>query len=50
MMHRIRKKLDNDGWFFDFYSRAYQKRPRMIRAAIANAHAHGEWIGGTSSG
>ena len=50
MMHRVRKKLDNDGWFFDFYSRAYQKRPRMIRAAIANAHAHGEWIGGNIFG
>jgi len=50
MMHRIRKKLNPDGWFFDFYSRAYKKRPRMIRAAIANAHAHGEWIGGNIFG
>src|SRR5688572_9735514 len=50
MMHRVRKKLNNDGWFFDFYSRAYRKRPRMIRAAIANAHAHGEWIGGNIFG
>ena len=50
MMHRVRKKLNNDGWFFDFYSRAYQKRPRMIRAAIANAHAHGEFIGGNIFG
>ncbi len=50
MMHRVRSKLHNDGWFFDFYSKAYRKRPRMIRAAIANAHAHGEWIGGNVFG
>jgi hypothetical protein len=50
MMHRVRKKLNNDGWFFDFYSNAYEKRPRMIRAAIASAHAHGEWIGGNIFG
>ncbi|MDX6582622.1 MAG: hypothetical protein QOI10_1806 [Solirubrobacterales bacterium] len=49
-MHRIRKRLHNDGWFFDFYSTAYHKRPRMIRAAIASAHAHGEWIGGNVFG
>jgi hypothetical protein len=50
MMHRIRKELDNDGWFFDFYSTAFRKRPRMIRAAIANAHRHNEWIGGNVFG
>ena len=50
MMHRVRSVLHNDGWFFDFYSGAYLKRPRMIRAAIADAHAHGEWIGGNVFG
>ena len=50
MMHRVRKKLDNDGWFFDFYSTAFRQRPRMIRAAIASAHAHGEFIGGNVFG
>ncbi|HEY8002062.1 MAG TPA: hypothetical protein VID76_09005 [Solirubrobacterales bacterium] len=50
MMQRIRSELDNDGWFFDFFSTAYRKRPRMIRAAIASAHAHGEWIGGNVFG
>jgi hypothetical protein len=50
MMTRIRAALDNDGWFFDFYSTAYRKRPRMIRAAIASAHANGEWIGGNAFG
>ncbi len=50
MMERVRAELDNDGWFFDFYSTAFRKRPRMIRAAIASAHAHGEWIGGNVFG
>jgi hypothetical protein len=50
MMHRVRSVLHNDGWFFDFYSSTYLKRPRMIRAAIADAHAHGEWIGGNIFG
>jgi hypothetical protein len=50
MMSRIRAKLDNDGWFFDFYSKAYRKRPRMIKAAIEWAHAHGEWVGGNVFG
>jgi hypothetical protein len=50
MMHRIRTRLNNDGWFFDFYSKAFRKRPRMIRAAIASAHAHGEFIGGNAFG
>lgn len=50
MMHRVRSKLNNDGWFFDFWSNAYEKRPRMVRAAIASAHAHGEWIGGNIFG
>jgi hypothetical protein len=50
MMHRVRKRLDNDGWFFDFYSTAFRERPRMIRGAIANAHAHDEWIGGNVFG
>lgn len=50
MMSRVRAELDNDGWFFDFYSTAYRKRPRMIRAAIASAHAHGEWVGGNVFG
>ncbi len=50
MMQRVRADLDNDGWFFDFYSTAFRKRPRMIRAAIASAHTHGEWIGGNVFG
>jgi len=50
MMHRVRKELDNDGWFFDFYSTAFEQRPRVIRAAIFSAHTHGEWIGGNVFG
>ena len=50
MMGRVRSELHNDGWFFDFYSPAYRRHPRMIRAAIASAHANGEWIGGNVFG
>lgn len=50
MMSRIRADLHNDGWFFDFLSKAYRKRPRMIRAAIEWAHSHGESIGGNVFG
>jgi hypothetical protein len=50
MMGRIRARLGNDGWFIDFFSKGFRKRPRMIRAAIASAHAHGEFIGGNAFG
>jgi hypothetical protein len=50
MMGRIRARLGNDGWFLDFFSKGFRKRPRMIRAAIASAHAHGEFIGGNVFG
>ena len=50
MMKRVRSRLHNDGWFFDFYSVAFRRRPRMIRTAIESAHRHGEWIGGNVFG
>ncbi len=50
MMRRLRAKLNNDGWFLDFYSQGFRKHPRMIRAAINSAHGHGEWIGGNVFG
>jgi len=50
MMRRVRSRLHNDGWFFDFYSVAFRRRPRMIRTAIESAHRHGEWIGGNVFG
>ena len=50
MMRRLRARLGPEGWFFDFYSQAFRKHPRMIRAAINSAHGHGEWIGGNVFG
>ena len=50
MMQRVRRRLDNDGWFFDFLSVAHRRRPGMIRSAVAAAHRHGEWIGGNVFG
>ena len=49
-MRRIRHKLGNEGWFFDFFSTAFRRHPRMVRAAIASAHRHNEWIGGNVFG
>lgn len=49
-MRRIRAKLGNEGWFFDFFSTAFHKHPKMVRAAIASAHRHGEWVGGNVFG
>jgi len=49
-MGRLRAKLGPEGWFFDFFSTAFHKHPRMIRAAIKSAHHHGEWIGGNVFG
>lgn len=49
-MRRLRARLGNEGWFFDFFSTAFRARPRTVRAAIASAHAHGEWIGGNVFG
>lgn len=49
-MRRLRAKLGPEGWFFDFLSGEFRKHPRMVRAAIASAHSHGEWIGGNVFG
>ena len=49
-MRRLRTKLGNEGWFFDFFSTAFRRHPRMIRAAIKSAHKHGEWVGGNVFG
>ena len=41
-MRRLRTKLGNEGWFFDFFSTAFRRHPRMIRAAInVGARARG---------
>ena len=50
VMNRLRAKLHPNGWFFDFFSSAYTKHGRMVKAAIASAHTHGEWIGGNVFG
>lgn len=49
-MRRLRAKLHPDGWFFDFLSSGFRMHPRMVRAAVNVAHAHGEWIGGNIFG
>jgi hypothetical protein len=49
-MAEIRSKLDNNGWFLDFFTSAYKQRPEVIEAAIQSAHANGEWIGGNVFG
>lgn len=49
-MRRLRAKLGNNGWFFDFLGPEFRKHPKMVRAAIASAHAHGEWVGGNIFG
>jgi hypothetical protein len=50
VMQRVRVRLGDDGWFFDFLSVAHRRRPGMIRAAAAAAHSHGEWMGGNVFG
>jgi hypothetical protein len=49
-MAEIRSKLDNNGWFFDFFTTAYERRPEIMKAAIESAHEHGEWVGGNVFG
>jgi len=50
MMAAVRAKLDVDGWLFDFYTPAARKKPRVMRAALASAHANGEFLGGNAFG
>ena len=51
MMDRIRiTALGNDGWLMDFWSLVSRKRPGLVRAALANAHANGEFVGGNVFG
>jgi hypothetical protein len=49
-MREVRAELDNEGWFFDFFTPAYDKRPDVVKAAISEAHDNGEWIGGNTFG
>jgi hypothetical protein len=49
-MRDVRGTIENEGWFFDFFTPAYDKRPEVVRAAISEAHDNGEWIGGNTFG
>lgn len=50
MMDAIRDRYDLDGWFFDFYTTAAKNHEDVLDAAIANAHEHGEFLGGNAFG
>jgi hypothetical protein len=49
-MDEIRSKLQNNGWFFDFFTSAYKRHPDVVEAAIDSAHSNGEWVGGNVFG
>jgi hypothetical protein len=49
-MSEIRSKLEPSGWFFDFYTPAYKRRPDVVEAAVKSAHENGEWVGGNAFG
>ena len=50
MMARVRSKIDLDGWLFDFYTPAARRMPKVTAAAVASAHANGEFLGGNAFG
>jgi hypothetical protein len=50
MMSKIRAAFDNDGWLFDFYTPAAKRYPKVMAAAVASAHANGEFVGGNAFG
>jgi hypothetical protein len=50
MMAKVRARFGNEGWLFDFYTTAAKRKPKVMAAAVANAHANGEWIGGNAFG
>jgi hypothetical protein len=50
MMATVRKRFDNDGWLFDFYTPAAEKNPDVMEAAVGYAHANGEFLGGNAFG
>lgn len=50
MMDRVRTAVDNDGWLFDFYTPAARRKPKVMAAAVAYAHANGEFLGGNAFG
>jgi hypothetical protein len=50
MMARVRNAIGPDVWLFDFYTPAAKRYPKVVAAAVANAHANGELIGGNAFG
>ena len=50
MMDRVRRRIEPDGWVFDFYSRAAARREAVMKAAVADARRHGEMVGGNVFG
>ncbi len=50
MMAKVRRRIEPDGWVFDFYTRAAERRRAVIKAAVADAHRHGESVGGNVFG
>ncbi len=50
MMAKIRGRIEPDGWVFDFYSRAAERRRAVVEAAVADAKRHGETVGGNVFG
>jgi hypothetical protein len=49
-MRDVRSRLGNDGWFFDFWSPTYRQRPKVVEAAIDEAHDNEEFVGGNAFG
>ncbi len=50
MMAKVRGRIDPDGWVFDFYTRAAERRRAVMKAAVADAKRHGETVGGNVFG
>ena len=50
MMAVVRERVHPDGWLLDFYTPAARRKPRVTAAAVASAHANGEFLGGNAFG
>jgi len=50
MMAKVRDRIEPDGWVFDFYSRAAERRRAVMNAAVVDAKRHGETVGGNVFG
>ena len=49
-MAKVRARIEPDGWVFDFYTRAAERRRAVMKAAVADAKRHGETVGGNVFG